>query len=86
MKEKQDTRGTARCADCLFGRPVTITDKAKDGTVRATREMCERHVARPTRYGFPTVQLDDFCSCHVDAQTFERTFAGLVASSAFPSI
>lgn len=27
MKEKQDTRGTARCADCLFGRPVTVVDR-----------------------------------------------------------
>ena len=31
MKEKKDTRGTARCADCLFGRPVTVVDKDKSG-------------------------------------------------------
>lgn len=82
MKEEQNTRRTVRCANCLFGRTVTITDKAKDGSVWATRETCKCHVARPTRYGFPTVQLDDFCSCHVDAQTLECTFAGLVAPSA----
>ena len=41
--------------------------------------MCECHVARPTRYGFPTVRLDDFCALHVCAKTLERTFAGLAA-------
>lgn len=78
MKEKQETRGTARCAGCLFGRPVTVVDKDKSGKETARREMCECHVARPTRYGFPTVRLDDFCACHVCAATAERTFAGLV--------
>lgn len=78
MKEKKDTRGTARCAECLFGRPVTVVDKDKSGKETARREMCECHVARPTRYGFPTVRLDDFCACHVCAATAERTFAGLV--------
>lgn len=82
MKEKQDTRGTIRCADCLFSRITTITDKGKDGTAIATREICKCHVDRPTRHGFPTVQLDDFCSCHVDAHDLEATFAGLVAPSA----
>ena len=82
MKEKKNTRGTARCADCLFGRPVTVVDKDKSGKETARREMCECHVARPTRYGFPTVRLDDFCACHVDARTTERTFAGLVIGGA----
>ena len=86
MKVKKDTRGTARCADCLFGRPVTIVDKNKKGEVTAQREMCECHVARPTRYGFPTVRLDDFCSCHVCAETVERTFAGLVGAGTMAAI
>lgn len=82
MKKEQNTRGTARCADCLFGRPVTVIDKDKDGKETARREMCECHVARPTRYGFPLVRLDDFCACHVNAKTAERTFAGLVVPTA----
>ena len=77
-KKASETRGTAKCAGCLFGRPVTVVDKDKSGKETARREMCECHVARPTRYGFPCVRLDDFCACHVDAKTTERTFAGLV--------
>lgn len=76
-KMKQNTHGTARCAECLFGRGVTITDYNKAGKVTGKREMCECHVSRPTRYGFPVVRTDDFCACHVDAKTGERTFAGL---------
>lgn len=82
MKKAKDPRGTARCIDCLFGRPATIVDKDKDGKETARREVCECHVARPTRYGFPCVRPDDYCSCHVDAATGERTFAGLVAATA----
>jgi len=78
MREKKEARGTARCSECLFGRPVTVSDRDKSGKETARREMCECHVARPTRYGFPLVRLDDFCACHVDAKTNERTFAGLV--------
>ena len=74
---KQPTRGTATCAECMFGRAVTIADTDKKGTVIASREMCECHVARPTRNGFPVVRPDDFCAFHVDAKTSERTFAGL---------
>ena len=77
-KIKGQTWGTAKCANCLFGRPVTITDDKKKST---KREMCECHVARPTRSGFPIVRLDDYCACHVDAATGERTFAGLAPSS-----
>lgn len=80
-KKAKDTIGTARCTDCLFGRPVTIVDKDKDGRELGRREMCECHVARPTRFGFPAVRLDDFCACHVDATSGERTFAGLVIPS-----
>ena len=76
-KIKKETLGTARCAECLFGRGVTITDYNKAGKVTDKREMCECHVSRPTRYGFPVVRTDDFCACHVDAKTGERTFAGL---------
>ena len=78
-KEKQATHGTAHCAGCIFGRPVTIIDHDKAGKETGRREMCECHVARPTRYGFPTVRLDNFCALHVDAKTLERTFAGLAA-------
>ena len=81
-KKASETRGTAKCEGCLFGRPVTVVDKDKSGKETARREMCECHVARPTRYGFPTVRLDDFCACHVDAATNERTFAGLVVTGA----
>ena len=81
-KKASETRGTAKCASCLFGRPVTVVDKDKSGNETARREMCECHVARPTRYGFPTVRLDDFCACHVCAKTAERTFAGLVVAGA----
>ena len=81
-KKASETRGTAKCASCLFGRPVTVVDKDKSGKETARREMCECHVARPTRYGFPTVRLDDFCACHVDEATAERTFAGLVVQTA----
>ena len=84
-REKQEARGTARCADCLFGRPVTVVDKDKSGNETGRRDMCECHVARPTRYGFPCVRLDDFCACHVCAKTAERTFAGLVIPSAVVS-
>lgn len=77
-KKAKETMGTARCDECLFGRPVTVVDKDKDGREIGRREVCECHVARPTRFGFPTVRIDDFCSCHVDAASGERTFAGLV--------
>lgn len=80
-KEKKATLGTARCAECIFGRGVTIVDKDKAGKVTGKREMCECHVSRPTRYGFPVVRTDDFCACHVDAKTGERTFAGLAPSA-----
>ena len=52
-KKASETRGTAKCASCLFGRPVTVIDKDKSGKETARRKMCECHVARPTRYGFP---------------------------------
>jgi hypothetical protein len=78
MKVKRDTRGTARCIDCMFGRPAVIIERDKDGNETARHEVCECHVARPTRSGFPTVRPDDYCACHVDAKTAERTFAGLV--------
>ena len=71
----------ATCATCIFGRGITIEDKNRKGEVVATREMAECHVARPTRFGFPVVRLDDFCSMHVDRASAERTFAGLVPQS-----
>lgn len=80
MKTKKETFGTAKCEHCLFGRAVTLSDKDKKGHEVNKREMCECHVARPTRYGFPVVRLDDFCALHVEAATGERTFAGLVAA------
>ena len=76
----KEAMGTAKCANSLFGRAVVIEDKDKKGNVKATRDVCECHVARPTRFGFPCVRLDDFCACHVDAATNERTFAGLVVT------
>lgn len=79
MRESKDSRGTAKCIDCIFGRPVTIIDRDKSGKETGRRDMCECHVARPTRYGFPVVRLDDFCACHVSAESAERTFAGMVA-------
>lgn len=86
MREARDTRGTARCIECLFGRAITIVDKprktkANPDPADIVREMCECHVARPTRFGFPTVRPDDFCALHVDAVTCERTFAGLAPQS-----
>ena len=84
-REKKETLGTARCARCLFGRPVTVIDHDKKGAETGRREMCECHVARPTRYGFPVVRLDDFCACHVEAASAERTFAGLVMPGAVMS-
>ena len=78
----KEAMGTAKCANSLFGRAVVIEDKDKKGNVKATRDVCECHVARPTRFGFPCVRLDDFCACHVDAATNERTFAGLVVTGA----
>ncbi len=80
-KIKKETRGTASCVGCMFGRPVTIVDHDKAGKETDRREMCECHVARPTRYGFPCVRLDDFCALHVDAKTAERTFAGLAPTA-----
>lgn len=77
-KKASETRGTAKCANCIFGRPVTISDRDKSGKETNRRDMCECHVARPTRYGFPVVRLDDFCALHVDAASGERTFAGLL--------
>lgn len=74
MVKKDNNECGARCAECLFGRPVADTDKS--GNIR--REMCECHVARPTKSGFPVVRPDDFCALHVDADTMERTFAGVV--------
>ena len=82
MKNAKDTNGTACCALCMFGRHVTIVDQDKGGSEKARREMCECHVARPTRYGFPVVRLDDFCGLHVDVRTGEKTFAGLIPSAA----
>lgn len=71
---------SAKCRDCVFGRLVTTPMKG----AFAGAEMCECHVARPTRYGFPLTRPDDYCSCHVDVNTNERTFAGLVPPS--PSV
>lgn len=84
MKTPHETLNTAKCETCIFGRKVTICDKNKKGKVTNERQMCECHVARPTRYGFPVVRLDDFCACHVEAETAERTFAGLVGNPATP--
>lgn len=78
MKNKKQTRGTATCAGCMFGRAFTLTDTNKKGEVVAEREMCECHVSRPTSKGWPTVRPDDYCALQVDAETAERTFAGLV--------
>ena len=82
MKKVSMTKNTAACAACLFGRAVEIVDRDKGGKEVSRRSMCECHVARPTRSGFPVVRLDDFCACHVDAKTGERTFAGLAPSAA----
>lgn len=78
MTTKDDNGNGARCAECLFGRLVLVADKDKRGVETGRREMCECHVARPTRTGFPVVRPDDFCALHVDADTMDRTFAGLV--------
>ena len=64
---------SAKCARCLFARLVAVPN---DDYGNASK-MCECHVARPTSHGFPIVRRDDFCSCHVDAETHERTFANL---------
>ena len=82
MKLIKENHGAARCEECIFGRCVVIVDTNKRGEEISRRELCECHVARPTRYGFPTVRRDDFCSCHVSAKTSERTFAGLLGVEA----
>ena len=83
MRTAESNKSRERCDECLFGRAVTITvkkGKGKDATEEAV-PMCECHVARPTRYGFPVVRPDDFCSYHVDADTCERSFAGLIPNN-----
>ena len=81
-KEVGEAREVARCDGCLFGRGVTLEDRDKRGRLTGRRRMCECHVARPTRSGFPVVRPDDFCALHVGALTGERTFAGLVVPGA----
>lgn len=81
MRKVSETKNTAACAACLFGRAVEIIDRDKGGKEVSRRSMCECHVARPTRYGFPVVRPDDFCALHVDAAKGERTFAGLVPNA-----
>ena len=77
-----NTRCGAICANCLFGRGVTVIDRDKaTGNEVGRRDVFECHVARPTRFGFPCVRPDDFCSLHVSASNCERTFAGLVPYS-----
>lgn len=80
MKQPTPTTLTAKCEKCLFGRPVTIIEREDaEGRKAATRKrMCECHVARPTRSGWPVVRLDDYCSHHVDRESGERTYAALV--------
>lgn len=82
MKIAKDTRGTAQCSSCVFGRCVTIVDTDKKGHEISRHDCYECHVARPTRYGFPVVRKDDFCALHVDATTLEQTFKGLVSAGA----
>ena len=99
MKRLDETRRDGRAfADWLRKELLAIGD-ATERTKRLSRrelgayvlketgrrEMCECHVARPTRYGFPTVRMDDFCALHVDSKTLERTFAGLAAPVAMTS-
>jgi hypothetical protein len=67
---------TADCTELEIG---SYEDK-KSGKETDRRNMCECHVARPTRFGFPVVRLDDFCSFHADPKTGERAYAGLVAN------
>ena len=84
MRIAEQGKAIERCDGCLFGRPITIETKKGKGADAKTesRPMCECHVARPTRYGFPTVRPDDFCSLHVDAETCERSFVGLTPNGA----
>jgi hypothetical protein len=82
MKLIKENNGAARCDGCIFGRCIVVVDTNKRGEEVSRRELCECHVARPTRSGFPTVRRDDFCSCHVSAKTTERTFAGLLGGEA----
>ena len=64
----------AKCEQCLFG--FKLYAKNGDGTMNAVKIEC--HVARPTKSGFPVVRFEDYCSFHVNGETGERTFAGLV--------
>ena len=87
-------RRASRCDNCLFGFVAEITREKKrmgrkpklaEGETPPPPEMitttvCECHVARPTKFGFPKVRLDDFCSMHVNADTLERTYAGLASA------
>lgn len=79
--ENRDAATMPCCLNCAFGRQVTVvTEDKKSGKETDRRNMCECHVARPTRFGFPVVRLDDFCSFHADPKTGERAYAGLVAN------
>ena len=73
----ENTAG-ARCDGCLFGRCVSTT-LMREGVVIGTEDYCECHMARPIAAGFPRVRRDDWCSLHVQAQTKERTFCGVVS-------
>lgn len=75
------TKAKPTCVGCMFGKMATIVCHDKNGAETDRREVCECHVARPTRYGFPTVRHDDFCALHVDAKTGARTFKGLAPTA-----
>lgn len=83
MRKAEQGKAIERCDGCIFGRPIIIEVKRGKGADAKKEQipMCECHVARPTRNGFPTVRLDDFCSLHVDAETCERSFAGLTPNT-----
>lgn len=77
-------KGAATCAGCLFGRAVEVVGTCGCASATPPVKMCECHVARPTRFGFPVVRPDDFCALHVDAKTRNRTFAGLAPTVQTP--
>lgn len=80
--ESRDPSKLPCCSNCVFGRPVTVVVEGKDGKEKSRSEMCECHVSRPTRFGFPVIRPDDFCAWHVNATTLERTYAGLLPNAA----
>ena len=79
MKEKNDARGTARCADCLFGRPVTVIDKDKSGkeTAKAAKKAVKAAKFDPQKmFSDPEARDNYDVLCHNGAEIFAGKIGG----------